>query len=62
MKLRLLLPLFFLSVIPVTGQVEHAPTPEQCKADADAWGIPNPAPILFLFHLDDFAKMNLYAA
>jgi hypothetical protein len=24
----------------MTGQVEHAPTPDQCKADADAWGIP----------------------
>jgi hypothetical protein len=27
-------------VIPMAGQVEHAPTPEQCRADADAWGIP----------------------
>jgi hypothetical protein len=24
-------------------QSEHAPTPEQCRADADAWGIPTPA-------------------
>jgi hypothetical protein len=43
-------------VIPVAGhiehappaaiQIEHAPTPEQCKADADAWGIPT-ASVLF---------------
>jgi hypothetical protein len=39
-KSRSLLPLFLLFVIPMTGQVEHAPTPEQCRADADAWGIP----------------------
>jgi hypothetical protein len=39
-KARLLLPLIFLFVVPVTGQIEHAATPEQCRADADAWGIP----------------------
>jgi hypothetical protein len=39
-KARLLLPLFLLFVVPVTGQVEHAATPEQCRADANAWGIP----------------------
>jgi hypothetical protein len=39
-KTRLLLPLFLLLVVPMTAQVEHAPTPEQCRADADAWGIP----------------------
>lgn len=40
MKLaRLVLPLLLLFVIPVTAQVEHAPTPEQCRADADIWGI-----------------------
>jgi hypothetical protein len=22
--------------------VEHAPTPEQCRADANVWGLPNP--------------------
>ena len=43
-------------VIPVAGhmehmplaaiQIEHALTPEQCKADADAWGIPT-ASVLF---------------
>src|SRR5579864_4829291 len=39
-KSRLLLPLLLLFVVPVTGQVEHAPTPELCRADADAWSIP----------------------
>lgn len=39
-KARLLLPLIFLFVVPVTGQIEHAATPEQCWADANAWGIP----------------------
>jgi hypothetical protein len=39
-KTRLLLPMLLLFVIPVTGQVEHATTPEQCRADSDAWDIP----------------------
>jgi hypothetical protein len=39
-RARLLLPLLFLLVSPMTAQIEHAPTPEQCRADADAWGIP----------------------
>jgi hypothetical protein len=39
-KARLLLPLVLLFGIPVTGQVEHAATPEQCRADADAWSVP----------------------
>lgn len=39
-KARLLLPLLFLFVVPMTAQIEHAPTPEQCRADADAWGVP----------------------
>jgi hypothetical protein len=49
--LALLLSVCF--VIPVAGQIdhaslvasqiEHAPTPDQCRADADAWGIPTPA-------------------
>jgi hypothetical protein len=30
-------------VSPAATQIEHAPTPEQCRADADAWGIPTPA-------------------
>ena len=34
------LPLFFLFAIPMRGQVDHAPTPAQCRADADSWGIP----------------------
>jgi len=29
--------------IAAASQIEHAPTPEQCRADADAWGIPTPA-------------------
>lgn len=29
-----------LFAFPMAGQVEHAPTPDQCRADADAWGIP----------------------
>lgn len=28
---------------PAAGQIEHAATPEQCRADSDAWGIPTPA-------------------
>jgi hypothetical protein len=41
MKPRFLLPLLLLFVIPTTGQVEHAPTPEQCRADVNAWDVPN---------------------
>lgn len=29
--------------VAAASQIEHAPTPEQCRADADAWGIPTPA-------------------
>jgi hypothetical protein len=39
-KARFLLPLVLLFVIPITAQVEHALTPEQCRADADVWGVP----------------------
>jgi hypothetical protein len=39
-KIQLLLPLFLLFVIPITPQVEHAPTRERCRADADVWGVP----------------------
>ena len=39
-KARFLLPLFLLFAIPMIGQIEHAPTPAQCRADADSWGIP----------------------
>jgi hypothetical protein len=39
-KARLLLPLLLLLVAPMTAQIEHAPTSDQCRADADAWGIP----------------------
>jgi hypothetical protein len=37
---RFLFPLVLLFVIPMLAQVEHAPTPEQCRADGDAWDIP----------------------
>jgi hypothetical protein len=36
----LLLPLFLLFVFPMSGQVDHAPTPEVCRADADGWSVP----------------------
>jgi hypothetical protein len=39
-KKRLLFRLLLLFAIPVIGQVEHATTPEQCRADSDAWDIP----------------------
>jgi len=50
-KARWALPLLVLFILPgvcqvehvVASQIEHAPTPEQCRADADAWGIPTPA-------------------
>jgi hypothetical protein len=45
MRIRYLLPLFLFLVAPVVGQVEHAPTPEQCKADADAWDVPKASPL-----------------
>ena len=38
--------LLVLFVTPMAAQIEHAPTPEQCGADADAWDIPQ-ASILF---------------
>ncbi len=44
MRLRLLLPLLLLLVIPMRGQVEHAPTPAQCHADADSWDVPPATP------------------
>ena len=58
---RFLLPLVLLVGIPMTAQVEHAPTTEQCRADADAWGVPSklsPVPNEYQFrnHLRDVAK------
>src|SRR5579864_8611611 len=49
-RLALLLAVWFVipvageigNVSPAASQIEHAPTPEQCRADADAWGIPTP--------------------
>jgi hypothetical protein len=42
----LLLPLLSLFVIPTTGRqgVVHVPPLAQCRADADAWGIPGATP------------------
>jgi hypothetical protein len=50
-RLALLLSVCFVILVagevehasPAASQIEHAPTPEQCRADADAWGIPTPA-------------------
>lgn len=39
-KVGLLLPFFLLFVIPMSGQADHAATPEVCRADAAAWSIP----------------------
>jgi hypothetical protein len=55
MKLPFLVPLLLLVVIPMTGQVAHTPTPEQCTADADAWGIPNSG--LFATNEDQFSVL-----
>jgi len=41
-RIRLLMPLVLFSVIPAATQVEHAPTPAQCRADANVWDLPNP--------------------
>jgi hypothetical protein len=55
-KAQLVLVLSVWFVIPIAGeighasppacQIEHAPTPKQCRADADAWGIPTPVLLL----------------
>ena len=55
MKTRFLLPLLFLLVTPMTGQVANAPTVEQCNADADAWGIP--ATSVFAANYEQFANL-----
>jgi hypothetical protein len=39
-KARFLLPLLCLFALPTAGQVEHAATPEQCRADSDSWSLP----------------------
>lgn len=44
-----------LFAFPIAGQVEHAPTPEQCRADADAWGIPKAGG--FTRNEDQFARL-----
>jgi hypothetical protein len=40
---RLLFPMFLLFTLPISGQIEHAATPEQCRADADSWSLPKAA-------------------
>lgn len=40
---------------PAAGQIEHAATPEQCRADSDAWGIPKPALFSTEQRFDEFA-------
>jgi hypothetical protein len=56
-KARLLFPLLLLLlfVIPVTGQVEHAATPEQCRADSDNWSLPGVA----VFNANENAFANI---
>ena len=51
----LFLPVIFLLSRPMVGQdqVEHAPTPAQCRADAAAWDIPEH----FIFDHDAFSNM-----
>jgi hypothetical protein len=51
----LVLPLFLLVSAPAKSQdqIEHAPTPEQCRADAAAWDIPEH----FIFEHDAFEKL-----
>jgi len=56
-KAKLLLPLILLFGIPVMGQVEHAATPEQCRADANDWDIPGVA----VFDANTIAFANLPA-
>ncbi|MGA7792901.1 MAG: hypothetical protein WCA19_07675 [Candidatus Acidiferrales bacterium] len=55
-KARLLLPVLLLLVSPMTAQVEHAPTPEQCRVDADAWGVPKWA--VFAPNENEFANLS----
>jgi hypothetical protein len=54
-KARLPLPLLLMLVVPMTAQIEHAPTPDQCRADADAWGIPKWS--IFAPNENEFAKL-----
>ena len=52
-KVRLFLPLLLLlATTPMTGQIEHAATREQCRADAAAWSIPSWSPLIQ--HEDQF--------
>jgi hypothetical protein len=44
-----------LSAFPAAGQVEHAATPEQCRADADAWGVPKAGGLIR--NEDQFARL-----
>ena len=51
----LFLPVLFFLSRPMIGQdqLEHAPTPAQCRADAAAWDIPEH----FIFDHDAFSNM-----
>lgn len=42
MKIYSLVPLLLLSAFPTNTQVEHAPTPQECRADANVWDLPTP--------------------
>jgi hypothetical protein len=42
-KVCSILPMLALFAIPMAGQADHAVTPEQCRADATAWGLPSTA-------------------
>jgi hypothetical protein len=61
-KVRLLLPLLLLLVTPMTAQIDRGPTIKECRADADAWGIPKSSALVS--DLDQFSKLtgdNMYA-
>lgn len=53
----LLLLLLFCFAIPIAGQADHATTPEQCRADAAAWGIPTWGALTP--HTQEFAQLQV---
>jgi len=68
-KARWALLLLVLFVVPGAGQIEHiaaasqiehAPTPEQCRADADAWGIPTAG--VLVPNEQEFARLSTATA
>ncbi len=56
-KAFLLLPIYFLLLVPTTGQIEHAPTPEQCRADADVWNLPKWS--FLVQNQNEFARLSV---